>query len=198
MKFPTKDETFDGIINYITRKHKINLDKYIKTSNSSYQKDDVNWGDSNTLLDFSTTLTPESCFCSKNEPFSNVTFYFLKHQIYVKSYTITSRPWENVDMLKSWNIYGSNDMKEWTFIDSQGPTDDLLISQTRKTYYISTPGKFRFIRITQSGINSSGNDYFLLGKIDFFGELINEYCAHTSKHIINYKATCFIAILIFS
>lgn len=182
MRFPASSGSLDGIINYVTTQYKSSLDKFIRTSSSSYNAD--NWGDSNALLDLSSTTERSSCFCSINEPFSNVSIYFLKHKVYLKSYTITSRPMESLDMLKSWNIYGSNDIFEWVYIDSKGPTNDLIVSQTKKTYSVNKPGKFRYFRITQTGPNSSGRDAFLLGKIEFFGELLkinNDKCTSKSN-----------------
>jgi len=184
MIFPTKNEKYDGIINFVTRKYKNDLSSYIKTSNSSYNYDKYGWGDSNALLDFSSMTKYSDCFCSKDEPLSNVIFYFLKHKVFLKSYTITSRPFGDVDMLKAWEIYGSNDNREWSVIDSKGPTDDLIISLTNKTYDVDYPGKFRFFRITQTDKNSNERDYFLLGKIEFYGELLNEFCFHRSKRIV--------------
>ena len=172
MKFPAADESLDGIINYVTKYYKSDLKSYIKTSNSSYQKDSSGWGDSNALLDLSKTTGTASCFCSKNEPFSNATIYFLRHAVKLESYTITSRPHGNIDMLRAWNIYGSIDNRRWRYIDSRGPTDDLIKSQTRKTYKVKSPGIYRTFRITQTIENSLGRHYFLLGKIEFFGSLL--------------------------
>ena len=187
MKFPSSDASLDGIINYVTKTYKDDLNIYIRTSNSSHTIDQFNWGDSNALLDLGSTSGASSCFCSKNEPFSNVTIYFLKHTVLLKSYTITSRPMDSVDMLKSWNIYGSNNNHNWTYIDSKGPTNDLIFSQTKETYNVDKPGKFKYFRITQTGPNSSGNNFFLLGKIEFFGELfdINNFCTPRQKPIVH-------------
>ena len=184
MKFPSINASLDGVINYVTKKYKADLNIYIRTSNSSHTTiDSDKWGDSNALLDLGSTSGTSSCFCSEIEPFANVTIYFLKHLVLLKSYTITSRPIGSIDMLKSWNIYGSNNNHNWTYIDSKGPTNDLVVSQTKKTYDVDKPGMFKYFRITQTGPNSSGNNYFLLGKIEFFGELfnINNFCTSKQK-----------------
>jgi hypothetical protein len=98
-----------------------------------------------------------------------IQFDFKDSSICLTDYTLKSG---NTNHLLQWTIEGSNDGNAWECIDSQN-TQDLNGSYVTKTFKYSSPSSHfcRYIRLTQTGKNSNGNDYFVLCNIEFFGRL---------------------------
>ena len=74
------------------------------------------------------------------------------------------------------------DGKKWNLIDKKSNRNDLVGAGYMKTFDAQYKGKYSYFRITQTGINSSGNKYFDLGKVEFFGTLYTKY---------SLKGTCY-------
>jgi hypothetical protein len=99
-----------------------------------------------------------------------ICFDFHDAPISLSHYTIMSDYTDN-NHLVQWAVEGSEDQREWTPIDEQN-TNDLNGNGRVKTFVVQRPLEvpfFRYIRLRQTGRNSSNNDHLLLNRIDFFG-----------------------------
>jgi hypothetical protein len=77
--------------------------------------------------------------------------------------------------LLHWALSGSIDGEAWTVIDSQN-TQELNGKFITKFFHCSSgfsfPHFYRYLRLTQTGKNSFGNDSFMLANIEFFGVMV--------------------------
>ena len=173
--YPYDDQNFNGITRHLKRAENEEKVLYVTTSSSSHIENKDNWGYSDQILtDEYGTYASE--FASDDVSYSNVSIYFLKHKITIKSYSIQSR-FGTIDKLTAWNIYGSNNNRTWTFIDEQGPTDDLLQDGSYNTYTLESIGTFRYFRITSTAPTKSLNSdrtnwHMIIARLEFFGTLI--------------------------
>ena len=108
---------------------------------------------------------------STDEPDSHIQFDFMQSQFSVEEYTIKSAG-SGMSHPIAWSLEGSNDATTWTPLDSQD-THDLCGSHLVKTFDCSRldPEFFRYIRLRQTGKNSTDGDSLVLNEIDFFGHL---------------------------
>jgi hypothetical protein len=74
--------------------------------------------------------------------------------------------------LLQWALSGSEDGKTWVILDRE-QTNDLNGNYVTKTFSCngerSCGNFYRYIRLQQTGKNSSGNDRLMLANIEFFG-----------------------------
>jgi hypothetical protein len=107
---------------------------------------------------------------SGNGDNSWVQFDFKERKVSVEHYTLKSgRDFYPI----RWELEGSNDQSNWLSLDKK-EVYDLVGGQVAKTYACSNENcknSFRFIRIRQFGPNNSGNYYFALNNVEFFGTL---------------------------
>jgi hypothetical protein len=162
VEIPMKEsKSLDGIISYLTQKHGGNVhEKGIVTITSkSVSNDDPKYAPKNVA-----DLTSDSSFMSKNEPGQWICWDFGEMRIRPTHYTIRTQ------YLKSWVVEGSLDGRSWTEIDRQ--TDNQHFKKlNRASFAVSNPAEFRFIRLTQTGKRTYGDDYLSLQAVEFFGTL---------------------------
>jgi hypothetical protein len=106
---------------------------------------------------------------TNNDPRSWIQFDFKDSSICLTDYALKSDGHGGRHLLQ-WEIEGSEDGNGWERIDARN-TQDLNGNYITKTFKCSSPGNrfYRYIRLIQTGKNSSGNDYLLLCNIEFFG-----------------------------
>jgi hypothetical protein len=96
---------------------------------------------------------------------------FKEHKVLVTAYTV--RHWQSAgNALRSWHLEGSNDNSEWEVIDSRTNDDSLAAnSGATATFFISKPTKrgYMYLRLIQTGPNSSGNNKLALSGLEFYG-----------------------------
>lgn len=116
-------------------------------------------------------------YYSEEEPNSWFSYDFKQRKIKLKSYSIKEHGfYNNAHHIRSWNIEASNDENEWTILDSH--TNDPTINECFKVYTFNiklseeSEKFYRYIRIRQTGKNSSGNDYLAFSAIEFFGTIL--------------------------
>jgi hypothetical protein len=77
--------------------------------------------------------------------------------------------------LLEWTASGSNDGNSWTILDHQ-KTQALNGNFITKLFEYgdksSDSAFYRYLRLTQTGKNSYGNDYLMLSSIEFFGSIV--------------------------
>jgi hypothetical protein len=110
---------------------------------------------------------------SNNTGNSWIQFDFKNRRVAVTNYTIKSDGYGNCHLLQ-WSLDGSNDGQSWVPLDRRN-TRDLDGNYVVKSYACeqqqSSPGFFRFIRLTQTGVNSANNYYLMLGNLEFSGDV---------------------------
>jgi hypothetical protein len=105
-----------------------------------------------------------------------------EHQFSVKHYVLQSRS-DSVDRQpRSWTIQGSNNVQANTIADINAATWVNLSTITNNLVFNSTnqyedftispaTDYYRWFRIVQTGLNSSGDHYFTLGEWEMYGTL---------------------------
>jgi hypothetical protein len=150
----------DGIISYLTTKHRGNLqEKGLVTISSKSVSDTAKH-----VLSVNTLHSGVVYFYSKNEPGQWVCWDFREMRIRLTHYTIGSHA------LKSWVVEGSLDGRSWTEIDRQTDNQDFNHTHTG-SFAVSNPVEFRFIRLTQTDTDHNGRDTLTLCVAEFFGTL---------------------------
>jgi hypothetical protein len=80
-------------------------------------------------------------------------------------------PWNGIRFGRSWRFEGSNDDSEWEVHDSHTDPDELMENDKEVSFAISATRPFRFLRLIVTGMNSSGNRYSYLQRLETFGVL---------------------------
>jgi hypothetical protein len=117
-----------------------------------------------------TEVFPPGDWQSRCAPGAWVCFDFRGAALAPSHYTIMSDYTDNNHLL-SWALEGSADGAEWACIDARS-TDALNGNGRVATFAVARPpgaGFHRYVRLRQTGRNSSNNDHLLLNRVDFFG-----------------------------
>jgi hypothetical protein len=158
-----KGGEWDGIINYLTKeccgnvheKGIVNITSSGDHCNECWRVTDYEWKDR-----WFSTSTANSWIC----------FDFKDKCVSLQNYTLKSKCTERWYFIE-WQIEGSNNGETWTILDNRN-TRELCGQSIVKTYECSkvTPNEFfHLIRMKQTGKSSSGDNYFGLSGIEFFG-----------------------------
>jgi hypothetical protein len=111
-------------------------------------------------------------WCSENVENSWICCDFKDKSVLLRHYTLKSN-YHGYHCFVQWQIEGSNDENTWKSLDSR-ETKDLWGKSMTKTYKCSKANSnefFRFIRMRQTGKDSSLQNFFMLSNIEFFGWL---------------------------
>jgi hypothetical protein len=116
-----------------------------------------------------------SYFYTANSANSWIQFDFKDRSVSLSHYALKSDG-QNCHHLLQWQLSGSNNGNEWTIVDERN-TQELNGNYVTKMYHCSATSSvsqyYRYIRLTQTGKNSSGSDYLMLANIEFFGSMVN-------------------------
>ena len=112
-----------------------------------------------------------SHFLTESVPNSWIELDMKDRAVSLTHYTLKShRAWGN--WFKSWVIECSNDRESdnWDIVDERN-TDDLVGKSRIRTYQVQRTGTFyRYVRMRQTGKDSSKADFLVLTNIEIFGE----------------------------
>lgn len=163
----TKDNEFDGIINYLSKNSQSSIYEEIQITSSS-----TFWSNSprNTVL----YNDHKKYFFSQNYKNSWICFNFKEHKIIPKNYSVKSHDnSENSCHPKSWVIEASNDEKSWEIIDEQENCSLLNGSLLSFTFTIENPEnkEYQFLRMRQIDSCWDGSYNFSIDSIEFYGTL---------------------------
>ena len=160
----------DGIINFLRKEnggdpHSKGIVKVTASSIDSGERSPEE------VVDYSWT----GAFYTKNEPNSWICVDFKETKIVLTHYTIkspgsTAGHWPRP---LQWVLEGSNtnNDEDWTELDSR-QTDDLKPSSATVTFPVKRPSQpFRYFRIRQTGVNSSGSCCLGITSLEFFGTM---------------------------
>jgi hypothetical protein len=111
----------------------------------------------------------------RNSANSWIQFDFKNREVSINRYALKPHK-GSVNWPVQWTLAGSRDGTAWESIDSRN-TQELVQASDTKTFDCSDqsndPRFYRYIRLTQTGKNSSGDHYLLLTNVEFFGSLID-------------------------
>jgi serine/threonine protein kinase len=110
---------------------------------------------------------------SKNEPNSWVQFDFrgTRKRMRLAKYEIQT--WNSkIGHLRQWVLEASNDGAAWTEIDRRAVVTQLNHPSNRCCFKTKVTGEFVFIKLRQTGPNSSGMNILNLTGIEFYGDLV--------------------------
>jgi uncharacterized protein (DUF2249 family) len=161
-RFEFKDnKRFEGIFHYLSTQCSGNIHDQglVKAESKSIYSDH-----------YPKNLLQESgYFYSNNQPNEWISFNFLNKKVSLNGYSLKS--YNNSYYLQNWNIEGSNDNKEWNFIDNKTNIHNLDGSEKEDTFLINESKPYQIIRLTQTTKSNNNNDLLLLNRIEFYGAL---------------------------
>jgi hypothetical protein len=153
------DASLEGIISYLTKKHGGGIyEKGIVIISSKSVDDDPKYALRN-IVD----LTSHQPFLSKDQSGQWVCWDFGEMRVRPTHYTINA-----LFTLKLWAVEGSLDGRSWTEVDRKKNHQDFDFHMI-KSFAVSKPAEFRFIRLTQTDKNSQRNDLLVVEAVEFFG-----------------------------
>jgi hypothetical protein len=97
------------------------------------------------------------------------------------SYSIDHRNFNSDEALRSWVIEGTNNVGAWTVAGVNAATWTIFDTQTgnatltaagQKANFVpatSPTGYYRYYRLRQTGVNSSGNQFLCIGELELYG-----------------------------
>jgi hypothetical protein len=157
----------DGIISYLTRKHcghVLDRDVISVTARSIMNPQYYplrNLADFENRTFFATANTPDSWIC----------YDFKNMLINLTPYTIRICRDSNGYHLRSWILEGSIDCESWVELDRHWNDSSLNSQGAIVTFNVSSSTYYRYIRLRQTGMNSTGTHQLILNAIEFFGLL---------------------------
>jgi hypothetical protein len=114
-------------------------------------------------------------FTSMNSPNSWIQFDFKDRVVSLTHYALKSDGNFSSHHLLEWTISGSNDGNSWIIVDCQ-KTQALNGRFITKLFECSDKSSvspfYRYLRLTQTGKNTSGGDCLMLSNIEFFGSIV--------------------------
>jgi hypothetical protein len=114
-------------------------------------------------------------WCTSSVPNSWIQFDFKDRIVSLTHYALKSDGSSGNHLLE-WAVQGSMDGLSWTDLDRRH-TQDLNNNYITKIFScdatFSQPHFYRFIRLQQTGKNSSGSDYLMLANFECFGTMAN-------------------------
>ncbi|KAJ3440880.1 hypothetical protein M0812_12878 [Anaeramoeba flamelloides] len=117
-------------------------------------------------------------FWTRDVPASWVLFDFgPKRTIIPNYYTIRHGGNYRADSLRNWDLQGSNDCQNWTVLSKHRSDNSLNGKFATFSWPINKHQNtdFRYLRLLQSGYNSSHHNFLALGGVEFYGELYELY-----------------------
>jgi hypothetical protein len=112
---------------------------------------------------------------SMNSANSWIQFDFKNREVFINRYALKPHKGSS-NFLVQWTLAGPRDGTVWELIDSRN-TQELVKALDSKMFDCSSQSNerrfYRYIRLTQTGKTSSGQDYLILTNVEFFGSLID-------------------------
>jgi hypothetical protein len=162
-------QSLDGIIAFLTREFGGNVhDLGIVTVSLSSLYRESYYGDGRRqVVDF----TQFTLAHTENGPNSWVCYDFGEREVAVTHYTIRSRNDSSWHNLKTWTLEGLGSGDKWIPLDTRRDCEDLNGQGKFGTFPVSHREFVRQVRLTQTGVDSSGYHYLVLSAFELFGTL---------------------------
>lgn len=107
---------------------------------------------------------------TKNIAGSSMVLDLLESKLKCKHYSLRGRDFDSYH-LRSWKVLVGNDLSSLVNIDTQS-NNSIINQNTWFSKAVASPDFYRYIKIEQTGVNSSGDNLMSLGEWEFYGEFI--------------------------
>jgi hypothetical protein len=105
------------------------------------------------------------------------------HNIAVSAYTLRARNVAPDHLLRNWVLEGTNTVSafdvaglngaSWTAIDTRSADTTLAANSQYYTLMVNgSTAPYQYLRLRQTGLNSTSSNYLTLGKIEFYGSYV--------------------------
>lgn len=167
------ENCFKGIIHHLTEENGGNVDSkgIVKVTSSSIYNEHF----PKIVVDFNDN---QHFYESLDKQYSWVKFNFQDKKVKPTHYSIKSRnAGKGSRHLKNWVIEGSNTNydNDWLILDTRNDVTALDGKNSTQTFEIQRELKqndsFRYLRIRQTGVNTSNDHYLTLSALEFFGSV---------------------------
>ena len=170
-----KNEPLEGVIHHLYNKYEPELYflQYIHVKASGTAE---GWNEIAPIDPSKTGTTANDNWASSDQKLSNYSVFFPRHALIITDYTLQTQSNHTSDQPKSWILEGSKDGLNWLEIDKKtGVTETKY--QSKHSVFVNLNKQlniaFSHFRFTQTDVNHNNGDYFDIGKLEFFGKLIN-------------------------
>lgn len=107
-------------------------------------------------------------FASQNQPNSWLKVDFRNRKLIPNYYSIRARQF-NSALIRNWIFQASQNDSDWTTLDTR--VDESTSSLKWFSFPISSSVSYRFFRLLQNGVESSGSNFLTLAEIELYGTL---------------------------
>jgi hypothetical protein len=112
--------------------------------------------------------TDDNGIATQNIANSWVKVDLLARRLKPSYYSVRARQF-NANLIRSWKFQASNNNTDWVEIDQK--TNQLLSASQWFSSQVTAAQNYRYFRILQTGLSSSGDNILTIGEIEFYGEL---------------------------
>ena len=110
---------------------------------------------------------------TKNKPNSWLMFDFNDYLVELTGYSLMSIPSHiNNAHPRIWVLEASNDLENWDTFDKREMNNDLNGKNKVKCFSFRRSDSYRYVRIRQTDLNHSHNNYFAISQMEFFGSIL--------------------------
>ena len=167
-----KNDKLNGIIKYLGGgdANKV-INEGIMNVKSSSEYHNTYW-DMKYVFNFNNS---KQGFCSDNKQNSWFCYDFKGRKVKLSHYSLQSHGWgeRNNYHLITWRIEGSNDFNSWFELDSRDKEESVAEPNKTNIFEITKNGTeyYQYIRIRQTGVDTSNNNWLAFSAIEFFGNI---------------------------
>lgn len=164
----TNGNEFQGIIRHLLNESNGNIESEVNITSSSIYSSDYK-PQNVTLFD------KNDHFISDNRPNSYLCFDFKDRRVIPSDVTIKTRNGgTNDNQPRSWVIEGSNDNNTWDILDKQEDSPHLHGGNLVHTFTLNNQNskEYKFIRMRNTGLDWSNNNYLIVCSFEIYGRLI--------------------------
>lgn len=92
-------------------------------------------------------------------------------RVTIDNITIRQRVSSSINLHQAFVVQGSENNSAWTTLETVTDGELTEAQSAWNIVAIGTPFTSRYIRLRMTGLDTSGNSYFCIGEIEFFGNL---------------------------
>jgi hypothetical protein len=118
-------------------------------------------------------LDGDACFYSVGVLDAYVAYHFVEKSVIVTHYALRSNAFLNVHNLMKWRIEVSDNGEDWAVVDEQ-ENEKMCAKNVTVGFVVKAPAVGKWIRLVQTGKNSSGHDNLLVSAFELFGSVLDE------------------------
>lgn len=158
-------DPFNGICNFLNDKYNGNAHEKgaIEITSSS-----IGINQPNQVIDYGW----EGDWGTQNKPNSWLMFDFKDYLVELIGYSLMSIPSSiNNTHPRSWAVEASNDLENWDILDKREMNNDLNGKNKVKCFAFRRSDTYRYVRIRQTDLNHSHNNYFAISQMELFGSI---------------------------